>query len=172
MHLLCNDIHKNIKPYNISTILIFTALFWLVITNNVIGLLPYVFTATSHIPVSISLRLINWLLLILYNWINFFNTMITHLVPNRTPIPLSPFIVLIETISNIIRPLTLSVRLRANIIAGHLILTLLRSVRELSIKYYFISLPVLLCLIILESAVAIIQRYVFITLISLYFSEI
>nr|YP_009710906.1 ATP synthase F0 subunit 6 [Tinaminyssus melloi]QGA47509.1 ATP synthase F0 subunit 6 [Tinaminyssus melloi] len=172
MHLLCNDMHKNIKPYNMSTMLIFTALFWLVMTNNVMGLLPYVFTATSHIPVSMSLSLINWLLLMLYNWINFFNTMMTHLVPNSTPMPLSPFMVLIETISNIMRPLTLSVRLSANMIAGHLILTLLSSVSELSMKYYFMSLPVLLCLMILESAVAIIQSYVFMTLMSLYFSEI
>lgn len=99
--------------------------------------------------------------------------MITHLVPQGTPPILIPFIVCIESIRNIIRPITLSVRLSANIIAGHLLLTLIGSTGNiLSIKNIPIILIIQLILVILETAVSIIQSYVFIILTSLYSREI
>ena len=58
---------------------------------------------------------------------NQYNRLFAHLVPTGTPGALIPVIVIIETVSNIIRPLTLSIRLAANIVAGHLLLTLLGS---------------------------------------------
>lgn len=84
-----------------------------------------------------------------------------------------PFIVVIESISNVIRPGTLAVRLAANMIAGHLLITLLgnqTTVAGLSIIYILLGVQVLL--LILESAVAIIQAYVFAVLSTLYSSEI
>lgn len=99
--------------------------------------------------------------------------MFAHLVPQNTPPILIPFIVIIETIRNIIRALTLSVRLSANIIAGHLLITLLRRL-GLSINTYYIIilLFIQITLLILESAVAIIQSYVFIVLRTLYYREV
>lgn len=84
-----------------------------------------------------------------------------------------PFIVLIETIRNIIRPGTLAVRLTANIIAGHLLITLLRGVGP-KLSYYFIFFLILIqiLLLILESAVAIIQSYVIAILRTLYSREV
>jgi len=100
--------------------------------------------------------------------------MFTHLVPLSTPNVLIPFMVLIETISNIIRPGTLTVRLRANIIAGHLLLTLLGNqtshVISHTILFFLILTQVLL--LALESAVALIQAYVFTVLSTLYSSEV
>ena len=80
------------------------------------------------------------------------------LVPQGTPAILIPFIVCIETISNVIRPGTLAVRLTANIIAGHLLLTLLGNTGP-SLSYAIISLLLIaqIALLMLESAVAIIQ---------------
>lgn len=94
-------------------------------------------------------------------------------MPNGTPTALIPFIVLIETIRGLIRPLTLAVRLAANIIAGHLLIALLRDYA--SIFSPLLSLTVLrrqLLLLVLESAVAVIQAYVFIVLCVLYVREI
>lgn len=99
--------------------------------------------------------------------------MFAHLVPQRTPGPLIPFIVLIETIRNIIRPGTLAVRLIANIVAGHLLITLLgnqTAVASNIILFGLIFTQILL--LTLESAVAIIQAYVFAVLSTLYASEI
>ena len=86
---------------------------------------------------------------------------------------LIPVIVIIETVRNVIRPGTLSIRLAANIVAGHLLLTLLGSqgpaVRGLVIIGLIVSLILLLCL---ELAVACIQAYVFTILRSLYLNEL
>jgi len=153
--------------------IIFISLFLFIIFNNVIGLLPYIFTATSHIIITLSLALPLWILFILYGWIKNFNHIITHLVPQGTPVPLMPFIVCIETVRNLIRPITLSVRLAANIIAGHLLLTLLGNQGP---NFLTSILPLLIIaqilLLTLEAAVAIIQAYVFTVLSVLYASEV
>jgi F-type H+-transporting ATPase subunit a len=104
---------------------------------------------------------------------NNYNHIITHLLPQGTPLPLISFIVLIETIRNVIRPITLCVRLTANLIAGHLLITLLGN--SLMLTSSVISTPITLIpliLTILETAVAGIQAYVFITLITLYTTEV
>lgn len=99
--------------------------------------------------------------------------MFAHLVPQRTPNVLIPFIVLIESIRNIIRPGTLAVRLTANIIAGHLLITLLgNQTAERTGIVLIILINVQLLLITLEIAVSVIQSYVFTVLITLYTREI
>jgi F-type H+-transporting ATPase subunit a len=90
-----------------------------------------------------------------------------------TPYILIPFIVLIESVRNVIRPLTLSVRLAANMVAGHLLLTLLSS--QCTHVSFGLIIPLLLALTllaILESAVALIQAYVFSVLSTLYVAEV
>lgn len=99
--------------------------------------------------------------------------MFAHLVPQRTPNVLIPFIVLIESIRNIIRPGTLAVRLTANMIAGHLLITLLgNQTAERTGIVLIILINVQLLLITLEIAVSVIQSYVFTVLITLYTREI
>lgn len=84
-----------------------------------------------------------------------------------------PFMVLIETIRNVIRPGTLAVRLAANIIAGHLLITLLGNQTTVAgASLIGLLLRVQVILLILESAVAIIQAYVFAVLSTLYSREI
>lgn len=99
--------------------------------------------------------------------------MLAHLVPLGTPYPLTPFMVIIEIVRNVIRPLTLSVRLAANIVAGHLLLTLLSS-QSLNPSYLIIALVLsaLILLSVLETAVALIQAYVFSLLSALYLNEV
>lgn len=96
--------------------------------------------------------------------------MLIALVPNGTPLVLMPFIVLIESIRIAIRPITLSVRLTANIVAGHLLLRLAGEgfERILSISVLFVCQTMLMAL---EVAVAAIQAYVFTVLVTLYSKE-
>src|SRR5882672_8808545 len=98
--------------------------------------------------------------------------MLAHLVPQSTPPFLISFIVLIETVRNLIRPLTLAVRLTANIIAGHLLITLLGN--QIVANESLILSPLIvrtqLILLLLETAVALIQAYVFAILTTLYSS--
>jgi len=155
-----------------STI-IFVALLLFIAINNAIGLLPYIFTASSHLTLTLALALPLWLSFLIYGWINHTIHILAHLVPNGTPSLLMPFIVLIETISNLIRPITLSVRLMANIVAGHLLLTLLGNQTALASNLILSGLIFTqILLLTLESAVAIIQSYVFAVLATLYSREI
>lgn len=148
-------------------------LFLFIVINNFLGLFPYIFTATSHIAITLSLAIPMWLSLIIYGWFNYTIYIFSHLVPQSTPAALMPFIVLIETIRNIIRPLTLAVRLIANIIAGHLLITLLgnQAITNSLITIRTVLLVQFL-LLALELAVSIIQAYVFSVLITLYTREI
>lgn len=152
--------------------LLFISLFLFIAANNVLGLFPYVFTATSHLSLTLALALPLWLGFMLYGWWNHTQHMLAHMVPLGTPAPLMPFMVLIETIRNVIRPGTLAVRLAANMIAGHLLLVLLGNQGPaMSSSLVSVLLLVQILLLTLESAVALIQSYVFAVLATLYSSE-
>nr|UBU97885.1 ATP synthase F0 subunit 6 [Myrmecophilus kubotai] len=155
------------------TPLLFISLFMMILINNYMGLFPYFFTSTSHMSMTLTMSLPMWLAFMLYGWINKTQHMFAHLVPQGTPAMLMPFMVCIETISNLIRPGTLAIRLTANMIAGHLLLTLLGNTgSSLSLFMLNIMLFSQLLLLMLEGAVAIIQSYVFTILTTLYSSEV
>nr|YP_010240540.1 ATP synthase F0 subunit 6 [Nothybus sumatranus]QQV73782.1 ATP synthase F0 subunit 6 [Syneches medoganus]QTF87881.1 ATP synthase F0 subunit 6 [Nothybus sumatranus] len=171
-------LHKEFKtllgPQSHSgSTLIFISLFSLILFNNFLGLFPYIFTSSSHLSLTLTFALPLWLCFMMFGWINHTQHMFAHLVPQGTPGILMPFMVCIETISNIIRPGTLAVRLAANMIAGHLLLTLLGNTGS-SLTFLMIYLLILgqIALLVLESAVAIIQSYVFAVLSTLYSSEV
>nr|YP_010417743.1 ATP synthase F0 subunit 6 [Precis antilope]YP_010417756.1 ATP synthase F0 subunit 6 [Precis ceryne]YP_010417769.1 ATP synthase F0 subunit 6 [Precis cuama]USF17902.1 ATP synthase F0 subunit 6 [Precis antilope]USF17915.1 ATP synthase F0 subunit 6 [Precis ceryne]USF17928.1 ATP synthase F0 subunit 6 [Precis cuama] len=177
-NFISNKLHNEFKTllgsnsFKGSTF-IFISLFFFVLFNNFLGLFPYIFTSTSHLNISLSISLTLWLSFMIYGWINNTQHMFIHMIPQGTPTILMPFMVLIETISNIIRPGTLAVRLTANMIAGHLLLTLLSNTGNNMSNYFLIILIfVQILLLILESAVAVIQAYVITILSTLYSSEV
>nr|YP_010710279.1 ATP synthase F0 subunit 6 [Dyscolus orthomus]WCS91728.1 ATP synthase F0 subunit 6 [Dyscolus orthomus] len=171
-------LHKEFKtllgPYNRSgSTFIFISLFSFILFNNFMGLFPYIYTSSSHMSMTLSLALPLWLSFMLFGWINNTQHMFAHLVPQGTPPILMPFMVCIESISNMIRPGTLAVRLAANMIAGHLLLTLLGNTGPMmnsSLMSLLIIVQILL--LTLEFAVSIIQSYVFAILSTLYSSEV
>nr|WFS78629.1 ATP synthase F0 subunit 6 [Phyllozelus siccus siccus] len=152
---------------------IFIPLFFFILFNNILGLFPYVFTSSSHLTMTLTLALPLWLTFMMFGWIQNTNHMFAHLMPQGTPPSLMPFMVCIESISNLIRPGTLAIRLAANMIAGHLLLTLLGSTGPaLSMMMTTLLLTIQMALLLLESAVAFIQAYVFTILSTLYSSEV
>nr|WGW17503.1 ATP synthase F0 subunit 6 [Protohermes walkeri] len=175
---ILNTLHNEFKTLlgttgHSGSTFIFISLFSLILFNNFLGLFPYIFTSTSHLTMTLSLALPLWLSFMIYGWINHTQHMFAHLVPQGTPPILMPFMVCIETISNIIRPGTLAVRLAANMIAGHLLLTLLGNTgNSCPSNLLFILIFTQILLLMLESAVAIIQSYVFTILSTLYSSEV
>nr|AXS65373.1 ATP synthase F0 subunit 6 [Bostrichoidea sp. 9 KM-2017] len=162
-----------IGPTNKGMTLMFISLFSIILINNFMGLFPYIFTSTSHLTFTLTLALPLWLSFMIFGWVNHTTHMLAHLVPQGTPAMLMPFMVCIETISNIIRPGTLAIRLTANMIAGHLLMTLLgntgATLPSSMINFLIITQ---IALLTLESAVAIIQSYVFSVLSTLYSSEV
>nr|UPX88659.1 ATP synthase F0 subunit 6 [Hydraena nigrita] len=173
MKILHNEFKILMGPKMKGSTLIFISLFSFIMFNNLLGLFPYIFTSTSHMALTLSLALPLWMTFMLYGWMMNTIHMFAHLVPQGTPPILMPFMVCIETISNIIRPGTLAVRLAANMIAGHLLMTLLGNTgNSMSLMMVNILIILQLLLLLLESAVAIIQSYVFAILSTLYSSEV
>jgi len=156
-----------------STSLVLVRVFFSVARSNFLGLLPYVFTATSHPAFTFVVAFSSWVGYIIYrtvlNPLNFFS----HLVPDGTPRVLIPFIVLIELVRRFMRPLTLGIRLAANIVAGHLLLVLVRRPAT-RLRWHLLRFLIVgvLILTILEVGVAFIQGYVFMSLSSLYIGEV
>merc|ERR1712080_749049 len=152
---------------------IFISVFLFIIFSNFMGLFPYIFTCTRHLSMTLTLAPPIWLGRIVWSVGYQANRLLAHLVPSGTPGPLIPVIVIIETVRNVIRPGTLSVRLGANIMAGHLLLTLLGSqgpeCRPILLAGLILALILLL---LLELGVACIQAYVFTILSSLYLNEL
>nr|YP_010283996.1 ATP synthase F0 subunit 6 [Conopomorpha sinensis]UIF93861.1 ATP synthase F0 subunit 6 [Conopomorpha sinensis] len=176
-NFILNKLHSEFKiligfKNTNGTTLIFISIFTFILFNNLLGIFPYIFTSTSHLTLSLSISLPLWISFMLYGWINHNEHMFSHLIPQGTPSILMPFMVMIETISNIIRPMTLAVRLTANMIAGHLLLTLLSGTGNMiPTKFVWILIIIQFLLLTLESAVAIIQSYVISILSTLYSSE-
>nr|AWV84346.1 ATP synthase F0 subunit 6 [Chonosia crassipennis] len=172
MMMLNNEFNMLMGVKSIGSSLIFISLFMFIMYNNIMGLTPYVFTSSSHLVFTMSLALPLWISFMLFGWINNTNHMFCHLVPVGTPNLLMPFMVCIETISNLIRPGSLAVRLTANMIAGHLLMTLLGNSSIESGFYLMLIIMVQVMLMLFESAVCLIQAYVFTVLSTLYSSEV
>lgn len=137
------------------------------------GLTPYTFTASRHLTFTLTLGLIFWRGYVALRFIKDITHRLAHLVPLGTPYALMPFMVLIELIRGVIRPLTLSVRLAANIVAGHLLMTLIAGpISASGFAGAGAMLSGLVLLTVLESAVALIQAYVFSMLSTLYLNEV
>lgn len=118
-----------------------------------------------------SLAISVWVFIEISYFLKAFRAFLIHLVPSGTPGALIPLMVLIELVRNFIRPITLSVRLAANIVAGHLLIRLINRGSPLSLRASFIVIGGLL-LYFLEVGVAFIQGYVFSTLRVIYLSEL
>lgn len=142
---------------------------------NLINIFPYSFCFNSQINIFIFIRLLIWLSCILYSCIFFFYEIIFHLTPRGCPLLIRFFIVVIEFIRIIIRPITLGVRISANLISGHLLIHLLTEFSfflfNLNFIIFILSLIFILILTLLELRISIIQSYIFCTLINIYLCE-
>nr|AGI97846.1 ATP synthase F0 subunit 6 [Tetraneura nigriabdominalis]AGI97847.1 ATP synthase F0 subunit 6 [Tetraneura nigriabdominalis]AGI97848.1 ATP synthase F0 subunit 6 [Tetraneura nigriabdominalis]AGI97849.1 ATP synthase F0 subunit 6 [Tetraneura nigriabdominalis]AGI97850.1 ATP synthase F0 subunit 6 [Tetraneura nigriabdominalis] len=154
--------NKNIK----SPSFMFITLFMFILMNNLLSLFPYIFSSSSHMIFSLSIALPFWLFFIMMSIMHNLKNFIIHLIPLNTPILLAPLMTIIETMSILIRPMSLAIRLTANLIAGHLLMTLLNFN-----SLMLIILIIQIMLMMFELCVAFIQSYVFSMLSSLYSSE-
>lgn len=145
------------------------------ITINMLGLLPYTFTPTTQLSLNMALAFPLWLATVIIGMRNQPTHALGHLLPEGTPTALIPVLIIIETISLFIRPLALGVRLTANLTAGHLLMQLIATAAYVLISVMpvvaTLTAIVLFLLTLLEIAVAMIQAYVFVLLLSLYLQE-
>lgn len=151
---------------------ILVPLFLILIILNLIGLLPYVFSSTRHLVLTLVLGLPIWLRLIIRAISHAPISFIAHLLPRGAPEWLNPFLVITETLRISVRFITLSFRLAANISAGHILLGLIGIAASSAIFSSLLSFSILFLIqlgyIIFEIGICLIQAYIFCLLISLY----
>nr|AAT91095.1 ATP synthase subunit 6 [Notarius insculptus] len=155
--------------------MILVSLMIFILTLNMLGLLPYTFTPTTQLSLNMGLAVPLWLATIIIGMRSQPTAALGHLLPEGTPTPLIPALIIIETISLLIRPLALGVRLTANLTAGHLLIQLISTatitLMPLMTTVAALTAILLVLLTLLEIAVAFIQAYVFVLLLSLYLQE-
>nr|AZQ06817.1 ATP synthase F0 subunit 6 [Camelus bactrianus]AZQ07155.1 ATP synthase F0 subunit 6 [Camelus bactrianus] len=144
-------------------------------TTNLLGLLPHSFTPTTQLSMNLGMAIPLWAGTVVTGFRNKTKASLAHFLPQGTPTPLIPMLVIIETISLFIQPVALAVRLTANITAGHLLMHLIGgatlALMSINTPTALITFIVLILLTILEFAVAMIQAYVFTLLVSLYLHD-
>nr|YP_009161623.1 ATP synthase F0 subunit 6 [Cyclosa argenteoalba]AKN58352.1 ATP synthase F0 subunit 6 [Cyclosa argenteoalba] len=155
----------------LAMVFVCTVTFLYLMMSNLMGLFPSVFTSTAHPMMTMGLGLVFWFSFFMMGWMKNFKMSAAHLVPEGSPIYLSPLMVMIESISHLMRPFTLSIRLAANMMAGHLIISLLASISLMSFLGFSSSIFLQSVLLLLEFGVSIIQGFVFSILILLYALE-
>jgi F-type H+-transporting ATPase subunit a len=154
------------------------SLFMFILVANIIGLVPYTFTVTSHIIITVLLALLVFLTVVIYgfwkNGLKFFKLF----VPSGIPIFILPLVVFIEVFSFFLRPISHSVRLFANMLAGHIALkvfagfiTLLAGFGIVGMAGAVLPLGMVIALTALELLVAFLQAYVFTILTCIYLND-
>nr|QBQ64833.1 ATP synthase subunit 6 [Chanos chanos] len=152
-----------------------TSMMIFLVTLNMLGLLPYTFTPTTQLSLNMGFAVPLWLATVVIGLRNQPTVALGHLLPEGTPVVLIPFLIIVETFSLLIRPLALGVRLTANLTAGHLLIQLIAAAAFVLLPMMptvaILTATVLFLLTLLEVAVAMIQAYVFVLLLTLYLQE-
>jgi len=170
--LFLREFSRLLISHNLKYVLIinFTLLIYLA-SNNLFSLFPHILGLFCLFKYSF-FCLLFWLAFIFFCSTTYINNFFSHIIPHNTPFMLIHFIVLIELVRNTIRPLTLAIRLIANITAGHLILTLI-GVRAPALNLSAVLFIILIIIImVIELAVSVIQGYIYSVLLVLYYNDI
>ncbi len=154
------------------------SLFMFIVTVNVIGIIPYTFTVTSHIIITVSLALVVFLTVVVYGLYKHGLHFLKLFVPSGIPIYILPLVTFIEVLSFLSRPVSHSVRLFANMLAGHITLkvfggfvVMLGSLGFLGSLGAILPLGMTVALTALELLVAVLQAYVFAILTCIYIND-
>lgn len=154
-------------------------IFMFILTNNLIGLIPYSFTITSHITVTFLMSFSIFLALNIIGFEKHGKNLFSLFLPANTGIFLALLLVPIELVSYIAKPISLGVRLFINLMAGHSLLKVIALfswnmllVENVKAVAFLFPLFILILLMGLELGVAVIQAYVFVTLTSIYLNDV
>lgn len=154
---------------------LFFVIFFLILFSNLIGLVPFTFTPTSHIVITFTLALTCNIAFIIIGFKENGLSFLRLFVPNGSPRFLLPIIVVIEFISYLLRTFSLSIRLFANIMAGHTLMHILASFVTAFLKvlplFAFFPFIIVLAVVVLEVCIAFLQAYVFLILLTIYLED-
>jgi F-type H+-transporting ATPase subunit a len=154
---------------------IFFYVFFFLLISNMVGLVPFSFTTTSHIIQNFSISFSFFIGFTIIGIFTLKKKFIGLFVPSGVPVFLLPLLFVIEVISYISRPFSLSIRLFANMLAGHTLLHILASfvfsLGKLNILLFVLPFAFMFAITVLELGIAFLQAYVFVTLLAIYLKD-
>jgi len=151
--------------------LIFT-LFMFILVSNVLGLVPYFFTPTSHIIVTFALASVVFVFITFVGFFTHGLKFFSIFLPSGVPIFLAPLMIVIELFTYLGKPISLSLRLVANMVAGHILLDVLAGfIVILPFILKILPLPFVMILTVFEFGIAILQAYIFTILSCVYLND-
>lgn len=169
---VANMLRENVGPAGRPYFPFIFSLFMFILFSNMLGMLPYSFTVTSHIIVTLALALVVFIGVTLIGFIRHGFHFLSLFVPKGVPALLLPLLVVIEVLSYFIRPISLSIRLFANMMAGHTMLKVFAGfVISMGIFFGWLPLTFIVALTGLEIVIAFLQAYVFTILTCLYLND-
>lgn len=151
--------------------IVFT-LFMFVLLGNLLGMVPYSFTFTSHIVVTFAMAIVIFIFVTILGFVKHGMHFFSFFAPPGTPVVMLPLLVPIEIISYLSRPISLSVRLFANMLAGHTLIKVIAGfIPALGVIFGVLPLALVVALTGLEILIAFLQAYVFAILTCLYIND-
>lgn len=170
--MISNMLEQNVGQKGRKFVPLIFTLFLLILTCNLLGMVPYSFTVTSHISITFAIAMMIFLLVTLLglylHGLHFFSLFL----PAGTPWWLAPLMVMIELFAYLARPVSLSLRLAANMMAGHILLKVMAGfVVSMAIYLKILPIPFIVVLIGFEIFVAVLQAYIFTILSCVYLND-
>ena len=171
-NLITDTVNQNVGVKGKKFVPLIFTLFMFIMVCNLFGMIPYGFTVTSHISITFALAMMVFLLVTLLGFILHGFHFFSLFLPAGTPWWLAPLMVLIELFAYLARPVSLSLRLAANMVAGHVLLKVIAGF-IVSMAFYLkiFPIPFISVLIGFEIFVAILQAYIFTILSCVYLND-
>ncbi|WP_341793495.1 MULTISPECIES: F0F1 ATP synthase subunit A [unclassified Rickettsia] len=171
-NLVTGMLSQNVGAKGRKFIPLIFSLFIFILFCNLLGMIPYGFTVTSHISITFVLAIMVFLTVTIVGFYNYGLHFLTVFLPRGTPLWLAPLMIIIELFTYLARPLSLSLRLAANMMAGHILLKVIAGFTvSLMIYLKFIPIPLIVVLIGFEIFVAVLQAYIFTILSCVYLND-
>jgi len=147
------------------------SVFIFILFSNMMGMVPYVFTTTSHIVVTFAMATLIFLGVTVIALIRHKHAFFSFFLPHGTPWWLAPLMIIIELFAYLARPVSLSIRLAANMTAGHVLLKVIAAFVVAMGVWGFIPIPFIVVLTAFEIFIAILQAYIFTILTCVYLND-
>jgi F-type H+-transporting ATPase subunit a len=165
-------LNQNVGPKGQTFLPLVFSLFIFILLCNLFGMIPFGFTVTSHIIITFALAIMVFLTVTIVGFVKHGFHFFSLFLPKGTPWWLAPLMIVIELFTYLARPVSLSLRLAANMIAGHILLKVIAGfVVSMMIFLKFIPIPFMVILIGFEIFVAILQAYIFAILACVYIND-
>lgn len=172
-----NMVKTNVGNSSIELFPYMFALFMFIMFGNVLGLFPFAFSFSSQIVVTMGMAFLVFIASIVLGFVNQGFGYFRHFCPEGIPGYLAPFFVIVEIMSFLFRPISLGIRLFANMVSGHIMIKVIASfavsIAGISMFSYFAVVPVAINVLlnVFKLIVCILQAYVFVVLSCIYLSE-